>query len=329
MKRHIQWALVAGLCVAAAATADPFDPAKVPEKTRWFVHADLKRFKETQLGAQILKQLAPLSPALELVEKATGLDPRRDLSGVTLVGLGAKGDEVVVLFSGQFQQEKLKVAVRGAKEHRELAYGGHALHSWRDDKGAHYGCVYDARTVLMGDGQPALLALLDVLDKKSPACKPHEVLARLGKGEEPFTLLALADMEAFGKLEPQANLLEKLKLMCLAVGEHRGDFTARLLVQPCEASAAVSVQQALQGLVAIVQLGDSKKPEIRRAQELAQRLKIEQADPYVSVRLDVPVKEVLETLKIRLEAESTAQGKGSLKLELKLGDPPAKPLPPK
>ncbi len=300
---------VASLLLGGVAAADAFNPAQIPAKAKWFLHADVKRFKATQLGGLAVKQLAKLDAVFLQIEKVSGLDPRRDLAGVTLYGIGTKEDEVAVLVAGQFNREKLEALVKLASEHRAVEYGAHTIHSWRDDKGPHFGCVFNAQMVVLSDGQPTLLAALDVLNGKGQVLKPNAALARVTAGNEPFVLLGMVDFEALGHLKPEANLLEKLKVICLAAGEVDEDFHGRLFVQPREARDALSVQQAIQGLVAIVQLGDSKKPEIKQAQDLARRLKIDRDEPFITVHLKVPAKELLESIKLRLEGEVNGQGK--------------------
>tara|TARA_Y100001934_G_C12347435_1_gene773583 strand:- start:1246 stop:2211 length:966 start_codon:yes stop_codon:yes gene_type:complete len=299
-----------GVLLVGTLAARPFSPGNVSAKAKWFVHADLQAFKKSSLGKFVLGQADRLGKQIQSVEEMLKLDIRRDLHGVTLYGVGKEETEAVVVLHGRFDRERITALASTAKEHRVVRLREHKIHSWEDKKGTHYGCLLKDNTLVFSDGMQTLRETVNVLEQKSLGLETKAIVRRATAGDHPFFLLGLVDFKALGTLDANAKILQKLNSLCFAVGQAGGDLQGRLLVQPHDKESGGQIMQIFKGMVSFAQIEPGENdPEQRKLKELVKRLKIEMAEPFISINLKIPVRDIVEAMKLKMKtnpAKATA-----------------------
>ena len=127
------------LCLVAAAAAAvgraaPVDLDAVPRAAVWMMHLDMDAVRESTVMRQAYERAARMHPHLEkmmqMAAGMAGMDPRKDLHGVTAYGLDTDKHNAVVIVRARANREFLEKMVRKAPDHASVEHGRHTLHRW-------------------------------------------------------------------------------------------------------------------------------------------------------------------------------------------------------
>ena len=292
------------LCMlfAVPVIARPFTPGSLPAKTKWFIHADLEEFKKTEMGRFALKQMEHFSKDLRPLELMLGLDLRQDLHAVTLFGSGLKEAEVVVMLHGKFDRKQITNLAETAKEHRAIQFRSQVIHGWEDKKGVHYGCLVKEHAILFSDGLQSLRGAINTLNNESAGLKEKAIYKKSTAGKRPFFLIGLIDFEALDDLNANASIIEKMKAVCITVGQFEKNLQGRLLIQPRDEKTGTQIHQIIKGMIALVEFAsDEDDPELSDLNEMLKNLKVERMHPFIAMDLKIPAKAIVNSLQMKFE----------------------------
>src|SRR5271155_3063307 len=138
----------------------------------WVLHVDCDALRPTAVGQFILSEMdkAGAGSKLAAFEAIFGVDPRKQLHGVTVYS-GGQQEEGVLLVYADFDPNRLEMLAQSADDPKSTRHNSHVIHSWIDNKkkpkdGVQprtYAAIEGSR-VIFGQREDVVAAALDVLD---------------------------------------------------------------------------------------------------------------------------------------------------------------------
>jgi len=306
--------IMMGLCVLAAAQADPLDRNEIGRGANWLVHADLDAFRGSTLGSLVMAELKAQGVEQKLQDFVTifSVDPLRDISGVTLYGTGQDRNNAVVVVDGKFDPEKLLAVVRWNPQYQEIPYQGATIHQWPNEekKGSQtttrmmYGTILDGRKIVLSTGLDTVKQAVDAI--KSPAAGASTDLLKQVPEGRGGVFLQLAAVEV-GKIvgeDPKAAIIKQAESLALTIGETGGKVLAAADVRSQTTDVAQNMTKFLQGVVAMAQLAGQEQPKLS---ELAGNVAVSQEDRTTRVRFEAAAQSIFGFLKEQWEKKNQQQ----------------------
>ncbi len=297
---------VATLGVASLFTtahADPLDPTTVPNDSKWVIHIDMDAVRKSSTWKDVYDRL---QKAPDFVPKVTELENifnarfPDDLHGVTLFGAGFGDHTGVVMINANVDRKQVETLLAQGPKNTSTPRGDHALLSW-DDKGqTKYGSFFSDSKFLISDDKDSVGFALDVLDGKADALKPDAALAagvKTKQKDQPGILIYVAG-EGLAKLRAQAArspLLAQMKSAYITLTEDKDDVVLTLNVTADSAPAAQKMQQAAEGLRAMLGLAaadENAKPGVVKLNDVVQKATLATNGTNVSLVARLPQNQV-------------------------------------
>ncbi len=249
--------LAAGVCAAGAAWAGPFQPAAAPAAAYWVAHVDAAGLKETEAGRALLAdpQVAG-SPQWAAFTTRFGLDPKRDLRGMTLYTMSTgRLDAVAVMEVEPEGAGRLKSRL-GTDAFSAAAYGSRIIHRRRGEKNAPYCAWAGGNRFVAAMTLERVQGGLDLLDGRGATLRGvWPALTDRKDGAEAVLVLA---GRAFGPemqgVMPQLSLLRNATDLCLVVAEKAGRLQAGLSVTAKDEPDAQRLENTLRGLIEVARV---------------------------------------------------------------------------
>ena len=255
-------ALLPGLGANAALAAGPssLQMSIVPADAQWVMHLDMERFAASTLfqllsesgkGFDLRTKMGQFSDKLKM-------DPLKDIMGVTVFGRGGAGQKPVVAVNGNFDKAGLLGILKMESSYKETPYGKHTLYSW---EGAHYGAFVDDRLALLAEDETDIKSALDAIGGKTKNVSASPLVSLLRKGPQGAMIeFALGDINS---LTGQAKdvgaaalpaMLTQMRSISGVVAETGDRLNMKIEIGAESAQVAQSIQQTIQGLVALMNL---------------------------------------------------------------------------
>ena len=288
-----------------AAYADPLDPAAVPGDSKWVIHIDMDAVKKSASWKDVYDRL---QKAPDFVPKVTELENifnarfPDDLHGVTLFGAGFGDRTGAVMINANVDRKQVEGLLAQGPKNTSTPRGDHSLLSW-DDKGeTKYGSFFSDSKFLISDDKESVGLTLDVLDGKADALKPDAALAAgvkaaAEKKDSPGILIYVAG-EGLAKLRAQAArspLLAQMKSAYITLAEDKDDVVLRLNVTADTAQAATKMQQAAEGIRAMLGMKaaeDGAPANLVKLNDIVQKATLTASGNNASLELRVAQKEL-------------------------------------
>jgi hypothetical protein len=244
------------VALAASAGAAPFKPSIVPASALWICHADADGLRRTEAGRLLLARPEwRASPGVSGFAARYGLDPARDMRGLTIYTVGTgRLDAVAVIDPEPAAAARLK-GWRVANGWTAKPFEGHAVYSRAAGTDTLFQAVAPSGLIVAGMTLEHVRLGLAVMDGR---------LAALGSGSLPALAdrkngagdLLLAAAHAPGadmvRVLPQLSLLKNADSLYVGFGEADGVITGRLTVSAPDAAEAERVEKALAALLDVL-----------------------------------------------------------------------------
>lgn len=192
---------------------------------------------------------------MDMVREMVGMDPRKDLHGVTAYGKDTNKEHGVLIVHADVNQKLLRERAAKAPDHRTTAYGSYELHSWthkcwKKESRTVVGAFYRPNVMVFAGCGDAVKAALDVLDGKRPGITGRE--SPLAGRTLPGSIL----VGRASAIDPrtQCPVLKQAESFRIALGESKGEsfYRARLVMKSTE--AVEQVKAIVEGFRALVSL---------------------------------------------------------------------------
>jgi hypothetical protein len=307
MNKHFATGLLL-LTVISPAAARPLEPGWVSADARWLVHVDVDAFKSSSFGQFVLEHGEEFDidlSDLDDFEQEIGLDPRTDLAGVTLYGLGddPEEDAVIIAVTNERADEAL-AKLKGSEEIEslEIEMDGYTVHVFRDEHEQHYVHVrgadrVDRRIVLLSADEIVMLDAIKVIDGRAPGLSvgKSDILDG-GAKKGSIVFVACRGIDGFQDIAPASEILRLSDGFTADIGEIDGVAYGEATVSASSLENASNITDVIKGIIALGRLVAAEEPEARPLADLVDAVDVTSRDRKITVRVSFDAKQLLWAL---------------------------------
>jgi hypothetical protein len=250
-------ALVLGL--ATLARAEPLALNQVATDAKWVIHVDVDALWASTVVQNAYHKCMTMHKDAEkkadLVCDIIGMDPRKDLHGVTVYGKDTDEKHGVMIVYANVNKKLLLDLVAIAPDHQSSKYGSYELHSWTpkcEKKHPHTvtGAFYKPNILVFGGSAEAVKAALDVLDGKSAGISSSE--SPLAGPTQPGSILVVRTSVIDPKIP--CPVLKQTESFRIALGENSGESFYRSHAVMKSTEPVQQIKSIAEGFKALVAL---------------------------------------------------------------------------
>lgn len=264
----------------------------VPEGARWIAHLDMEKFVATDLF-KYLDEDGRFEFRVRDVERWLKIDIPRDITGVTLFGLGPDEDDAVFALAGKFDKARLMTLLDLDEDHREYAHGAFTIHSMDDDD---FGAFVNDNLIVFSNDRGALEKALDAAGGKAKTFASSKLAAALK--EVPagaFLSGVVEDLSGLGKEINQSKLVEKASGLFFMAQEKQSVLHIRVQMEADTPENSKNIADLVQGLIALGRLSEGRG-DMARLASLTERIRVKQDGKTVWLELEGPSREIADLL---------------------------------
>jgi hypothetical protein len=257
--RVLGMAMAVVLGLAAVGRAEPLALNQVAADAKWLVHVDVDALRSSAVVQKAYRKCQEMhkgaEKAMDMVFGTLGMDPRKDLHGVTIYGRDTNKEHGVMIVHADVNQKLLLAMAALAPNHKVTTCGPYELHSWthkgwKKESRTVVGTFYKPNIMVFAGCDEAVKAALAVLDGKS---------AGITGRESPLagrTLPGSIFVARASAIDPNTRcpVLKQAESFRVALGEDKGEsfYRARLVMKSTEAVDQVkAVTEGFRALVAL------------------------------------------------------------------------------
>ncbi|MDB5332381.1 MAG: hypothetical protein JWP03_3532 [Phycisphaerales bacterium] len=284
--------------------ATALDPKQLPAEACWYIHVDVDAANASSVSKSIRDAWLARPEGREAIAKVReviGIDPIRDVHGITVYGTSYAPDAGVVIVRGKVDRAKLLALIKNAPDYRVETAGEREIYLWTEARqGNEHDADHPARTsagaffgddmVVIGPGQKPVSAALDVLESKSPGLGKDSPLA-IPAAEGSVIQAAAAGLADAKKLPLNSPVLRQCDYGTLAVGELNGNVFLHGRIVTKSADVASQIRALAEGAKAMAALQSNENFDAGR---LLAPLKVAADDKTVKLDWSFPAKEVVK-----------------------------------
>lgn len=240
--------IVLALFLAVPAWPGTIPASLVPEGARWIAHLDMEKFVATDLYGYLEKDGRFQIKSHDL-DHWLKMDLAKDITDVTVFGLGAGDDQIVIAVSGKFDKAGILALVALDKEHQETPYGAYTLYATGSDE---YGAFVNDNLLVFSEGRAAIEKVLDAAGGKAKSFAGSKLAASLK--EVPagaFLSGVIEDLSGLGKEISQSKLIEKASGLFFLAQEKQSRLQLRLQMNADTPENAKNIADLVQGVMAL------------------------------------------------------------------------------
>ncbi len=271
---------------------EPLDRQAIPASARWVVHFDVDAARDAPAVGSLLAGAVQSDAARKNIDRmaqTVGIDPTKDLHGLTFAGREFRPPDGVVTVHAKLDAERLVGLARSRPEYRLEEHRDRSVHLWTENSGKpdRYeaaGCIVGPSLVVFGRDRRQVCEALDVLDGQAQGAAGQG--SPLAAEPPPGTVLSVRAIDPDQADIPFVSpLIRKSRFLAIDVGEREGTAFLRARLEVRSDEAAAQVRDVLQGLVAMSQLEMAEHP---KAVEQLKRIRVTLDGQTVRVEWDVP-----------------------------------------
>ncbi len=303
----------AALALCGAASAGPVNKGWIAANATWYVHVDSEAAINSSLGQFVVTNRGRLGLAGMDDLKNLGIDPFKDIKGVTIYDTDDNPEHAIVIASTTSAVERLVDLLKSDPATRTMTVDGQSLFAFDDQGKTKYwhvrpGDAPDSRVVFISDEWKIVTDAIRVVDGASSS------LARVGPGSplsgDPGTgsvvFIRAAELPSNVKNNPDPNasaLLSQVGGVQIDVGEREGEIygVAQLLTGSAEDAANMS--QVAQGLLALGRMVTKNNPDLAPVYSVLGSLSAEPQDRQLKVSFRYASRKVIDAAESMLAAK--------------------------
>ena len=227
----------------------------VPEGARWVAHLDMEKFVATSLYG-FLEKDGKFEIKSRDLNRWFKIDVPKDVTGVTVLGLGPDDKQAVIVVAGKFDKPGLLALIALDKEHQETPYGAYTLYSTGSDE---YGAFINDNLIVISENRQAIEKVLDAAGGKAKNYSASTLNAALK--DVPSTAFlsgVLPDLSGLSHMNSQSKILEKASGLFFLAQEKEGILQVRLQVTADSPENAKNMLDLVQGIIAMGRLSGNE-----------------------------------------------------------------------
>ena len=295
--RIAQWLVLA--ITSSPAFSAPLPKSQVSADAKWIVHLDMEQFAPSQTCRLLMagkNDAKSFQALLDRYRTLLGVDPLKDLCGITLYGNETTGSRGVALFNGSLNHRAITRQFSSYPQYRTKTAGKLALHTWLDKNTGRplWAAFQTTRELVLTTDEPSLLAATATITGSRPSLTTWKT--------QPFPLPATQDGTFFiaatkgyagSNSDPvKALILRNTDTATLQLAESRGIVDGAIRLNASSPDAAMQIHQILNGLIVGASLADSASPVAK----LAEMSAVSRNDKLVMLKLHCPATDAASIL---------------------------------
>jgi hypothetical protein len=288
--------LVIGL--GNSARSEPLNHRQVPTDAKWLVHVDVSAVKTgdaSQKISDLWLQLPSTTQQLRRLRWTTGVDPIKDLKGITIYSRSYKPKSAVVILQSKVSQERLHRYLRRRPDYHTSEHGPHELMGWTERKGrvdAHpmTACFYRPTLWVFTSDIDDLRSALDVLASSSPGLSPDSPLHAPAAPDGTMIQVRGTGL-AEAELPFESPLIRKSTYLIALGGVTSTEAFAEARVTTDSEEVAGQLRAVVEGLLAMARLRFDKDPDLLR---ILNAVKVSAAERTVAVNCRWPAEDLVK-----------------------------------
>jgi hypothetical protein len=253
--------LIAALALAALSLAIPAWPGTVPtsiipDGARWIAHLDMEKFVATKLYEYLDKKDGRFVIKNRDLTRLFKISLPRDITGLTIFGLGPGEKRAVFAIAGKFDKERLLTLLDLAEDHQETPYGAFTLYSTGSDE---FGAFVNDGLIVFSESRDAIEKVLDTAGGKAnnfASSKLNAAFKDVSAGA--FLSGVIEDLAGLGEKIKQSKFVGKASGMVFLAQEKQDSLQVRAQVTADSPESAKNMAEIAQGLIALARLGQGE-----------------------------------------------------------------------
>ena len=285
------------LAPVTSAQAAPLDAKQIAHDAKWVAHLDVDAMRESVVVKKAYEKATAdskkLADALPKLRAMLGMDPRKDLHGITVYGPKPGKPQGVLIVHADVDQAVLLAKVNTAPQHEVGKHGTFEVHSWTHPHGKSAGAFFKPNVLVFAENPAQVGATLDVLDGKAENLD-KAVGERIARDVPQGSILVgwvagLADIQ----LPHKSPLITQSDALGLAVGEQQGTSFLKAALMTKTPEMAGQVQKMLEGLKAAGELHAANDAD---GQAILKGVSVTASDKTVVIDAKAPAETVWKVL---------------------------------
>jgi hypothetical protein len=276
--------------------AGPVPVSVIPDGARWIAHLDVQKFVATKLFDYLEKDGRLEIRDRDLTHRLK-IDPFKDITGLTVFGLGPGDKQAVFAVAGRFDKARLLTLLDLVdEEHQEVPYGGFTIYVTTNghDVPHGYGAFVNDGLIVYAENRTAIERVLDAAAGKAKdfsSSSLYGAFKNLPAGA--FLSGVTEDLTGLDRDIRKSKIAEAAKGLLFTAQEKGDNFQVRLQVTTDSPESAKNMADIVQGFIA---LGRMSQGEGRRGipASLTSGLQVKTDGNVVRLELDMPSREVVD-----------------------------------
>ncbi len=291
------------LGLATLGQAAPLNPEVVAGDAKWVAHLDVDAMRESivvqKAYQHFVEKCSIAKPMLDVSPALIGMDPRKDLHGITLYGSRVGKHKGVLIVFAEANRKLLTERVKKARGYESSTHGSYELHSWthKDRRGERpvTGAFYKDKVMIFSGSEAEVKSALDVMDGKKPGLTCKVLAAKAPAGTTVLArVVGIAKAETSGK----SKLAKEIESVGIVTGENEGRSFLHVKVVAESAEVATQMGKVAEGVRALGVLHAIDHPKDK---QLVEGMKVNVADKTVTVDSSAPAEAVWEHMQIAIK----------------------------
>jgi hypothetical protein len=284
---------------AAFAQAGTLQLGEVPADAKWVAHIDVDAMRASAVMQKFYDEcLAGRVPSrlLDKMAQKCGMDPRRELHGLTLYGTKFVPGHGVLMLRAEMDESVLLEKAKRAPKYRTIQYRDYDLHSFMFTKRGKQrelaGAFPKAGVLVLASSPEMVKSALDVMDGQSASLQGTDspLAVKVPRGTMFLARASGIHESQAGARYPVCAQLDRLNY---AEGQHQGQWFGHLAITATDEDAAAQVEAGLTGLKAIFELSLASAPKL---QQMLDQVKTRRQGKVVRCDFEAPLKEVVQAV---------------------------------
>lgn len=301
--RRGKWIVACSASVlASTALAGPLEKAWIDRDARWVIHLDVEGALASSLGPLMTDSCRTADHEVVAFLSDAGVDPGRDLKGLTVYAFGAEPKDAVAIINAtpaiDGLAERLSLQVPGFER---IADKPHPQYTWHEDGVKRYGQILPgpagSRLALVARDPVLLAAAAAVVAGVAPNLDSVETGPLAALPQAGSFIFAMARVEGLDRGGRVALVTRMTESFVFEAGEDQAEAYATLTLTTREERDAKSMVQILNGMLAMARLAVGDDPEQAELAGMLDMVEIAGDGSQVSARISMASERMRDLVK--------------------------------
>ena len=293
--------MLVSLLVAAGSSlrAAPLPKSQVSGDAKWVVHLDMEQFAPSQTCKLMMggkSDSKSFQSILDHYRILLGVDPLKDISGLTLYGSEITGNRGTALISGALNYRAIIKQLSAYPQYTTKTYGKLTLHTWMDKMSGRplWACFQSTRLLILASDEASVMNAVSTIEgSRSNLTNTRTVAVPMPAVREGTFFTALTKGYAGSNTDPiKAMILRNTEAAAMQLAESHGMVDGTILLKAVSSDSAEQIHQILNGLMVSASLTDSSSPIAK----LAGMSEVSQDNNNVSLKIHCPASDAANIL---------------------------------